>query len=213
MPQPRFQKLEPERREQILEAAADEFASRGYQAASLNRIIEVAGISKGSLYYYFDDKADLLATVVRTAMERLLGEVGGFDIDALTAETYWEAVRALGVSSIERLHRDDWCSRLALAFPRLRLEAEAAAAVSGLLEFGHDLTTRFLARGQALGTVRTDLPLDLLVVITMAVDEAGDRWLSEAYAKLDREELRLLTEARIDLIRDMLDAGHEGWGR
>jgi AcrR family transcriptional regulator len=213
MPRPRFDNLDPDRREQILAAAADEFATRGYSAASLNRIIEEAGISKGSLYYYFDDKTDLLATVVRTAFERMLGEAAGFDPELLTAEDYWEALREIGLQSLELLHRDDWCSRLALGFPRLRTEPEAAEAVADALEFGRNLATRLLARGQAIGVVRTDLPLDLLVATTMAMDEAGDRWLAERYATLDRDELRRLTEARVDLLRDMLDAAHEGWGR
>jgi AcrR family transcriptional regulator len=213
MPRPRFENLDPDRREQILAAAANEFAARGYSAASLNRIIEDAGISKGSLYYYFDDKADLLATVVQTTIARMLDELGGFDVSMLTAENYWEALRQLGLQSLEVLHRDDWCSRLALAFPRLRAEPEAAPAVRDALEFGRDLTTRFLSRGQEVGVVRTDLPLDLLVATTMAMDEAGDRWLSEAYPTLEPAELRRLTEARVDLLRDMLDAAHEGWGR
>jgi AcrR family transcriptional regulator len=155
----------------------------------------------------------VLATVVQTTISRMLDEMGGFDMSMLTAENYWEALRQLGLQSLEVLHRDDWCARLALAFPRLRSEPEAAPAVRDALEFGRDLTTRFLARGQEVGVVRTDLPLDLLVATTMAMDEAGDRWLAERYATLDRDELRRLTEARVDLLRDMLDAAHEGWGR
>ena len=62
MPRKRFADLEQPRRNRILGAAAHEFAERGYEAASVNRIITEAGISKGSLYYYFDDKEDLVAT-------------------------------------------------------------------------------------------------------------------------------------------------------
>jgi AcrR family transcriptional regulator len=45
-----------------LEAAAKEFVAHGFEAASLNRILDDAGISKGAAYYYFDDKTDLYAT-------------------------------------------------------------------------------------------------------------------------------------------------------
>jgi AcrR family transcriptional regulator len=213
MPRPRFDKLDPERREGILAAAAEEFAERGYNAASLNRVVDAAGISKGSLYYYFDDKADLLDTVVRTAMDRLLGDMGGFDFGSLTAENFWETVRQFGLSSLELMRQEDWCSRLAMAFPRLRDEPEAAAAVRGPLEWARELTTALLGRGQELGTVRQDLPLELLVLTTMAMDAAGDRWMAEVFPSLDEAERRRLTEARIDLLRDMLDAQHEGWDR
>ena len=57
MPRPRFNKLTAEKRESILEAAAKEFATHGFEGASLNQILSNAGISKGAAYYYFDDKA------------------------------------------------------------------------------------------------------------------------------------------------------------
>jgi AcrR family transcriptional regulator len=38
---------------------------KALRGASLNRILEQAGISKGSAYYYFDDKADVFLTVVQ----------------------------------------------------------------------------------------------------------------------------------------------------
>jgi hypothetical protein len=37
---------------------------------------------QSSLYYYFDDKADLFTTMIERARGFLLREVGGFDIDA-----------------------------------------------------------------------------------------------------------------------------------
>jgi AcrR family transcriptional regulator len=59
MPRPRWATLEPERRTAILDVAAAEFAAHGFTDASYNRIIQRAGISKGAMYYYFDDQEDL----------------------------------------------------------------------------------------------------------------------------------------------------------
>jgi AcrR family transcriptional regulator len=209
----RFENLDPERREEILGAAAREFTERGYSNASLNRIIESADISKGQLYYYFNDKEDLFATTVEVAMKRLLQAVGGFPPEDLTAETYWESLRSASLQMAELRNRESWYVRLALAFPRLREEPEAARAVRPALEWARLLTERLLVRGQELGTIRQDLPLGLLVELTLAVDEAGDRWFSEHYGDYDEPELARLVEARVDLIRDMLDAEHEGWDR
>src|SRR5690349_3761299 len=76
MPRPRFDKLDDDKKRSILTIAAEEFAVHGYEASSYNRIIERSGISKGAIYYYFDDKEDLYATVLRDAMQRLVIEVG-----------------------------------------------------------------------------------------------------------------------------------------
>ena len=211
MARARFDNLEPQRQEAILAAASDEFATHGYSAASLNRIIEAAGISKGSLYYYFDDKADLFASVVQEAVQRLVDDVGGFDLDRLDRAGYWDSVRRFGLQSIELMSKDVWYVRLAMAFPRLRDEPEAVEGVRPALEWGRRLTTDLLKRGRELQVVRRDLPLGLLVEITMAVDEAGDRWMVERLDEFLGDDLIRLVEARIDLMRDMLDAANEGW--
>ena len=76
MARPRFAKLPAEQQQAIVRAARDEFAGRGFHDASLNRVIEAAGISKGSMYYYFDGKEDLYAYIVRTELEHLFDHLG-----------------------------------------------------------------------------------------------------------------------------------------
>jgi AcrR family transcriptional regulator len=58
-------------REAVLDAAVSVFAEVGYAAASLDRIAEVAGFSKGVVYSRFDSKADLfLAALQRRSDDR-----------------------------------------------------------------------------------------------------------------------------------------------
>lgn len=211
MARARFENLEPERQENILAAAAEEFAAYGYAGASLNRIIMAAGISKGSLYYYFDDKADLFSSVVEVAKERLARSVEDLSLDRLTQANFWDTIREVGLRSIELMSEDAWHVRLGMAFPRLRQEPEAVEGVRPMLEWGRQLTTDLLRRGRELQVVRRDLPLELLVVITMAADDAGDRWMVDHLLEFPGESLTALVEARIDLMRDMLDAENEGW--
>jgi len=54
-----FRELEEEKQKKILDAAFDEFGRHGYKKASTNRIVKEAGISKGMLFYYFNNKAEL----------------------------------------------------------------------------------------------------------------------------------------------------------
>jgi len=213
MARSRFETLDPQRREAILAAAADEFAHRGYASASLSRVIERAGISKGSLYYYFSDKQDLFVTTIQESLKYLVAAIGGLRIQDLTADSYWNALRDLALRSYGVMSRDEWYARLVMAFPRLRHESAARDAVRPALDWGRELTAAVLSRGQELGTVRRDLPLGLLVAVTMAVDAAGDRWLADHRDELDDAGFRGVIEGRVDLMRDMLDAEHEGWDR
>ncbi len=60
----RFYNLTDEKQKKILESAVSEFTQRGFDGASLNQIISTAGLSKGSFYYYFENKIDLLVGVL-----------------------------------------------------------------------------------------------------------------------------------------------------
>ncbi len=67
--------LGPEKRGQILGGAAIVFAADGYEGASMARIAAVAGVSKGTLYNYFDSKAALFTAYVGEKCDQYLGHV------------------------------------------------------------------------------------------------------------------------------------------
>lgn len=60
------------KRQQIIEGAAAVFNEAGYDGASMSRIAEQAGVSKGTLYNYFESKSALFAAFVeRETSERI----------------------------------------------------------------------------------------------------------------------------------------------
>ena len=67
MPRPTWDNLDERRREKILHAAMAEFGRRGYSGGSLNVIAREAGVAKGSLFQYFEDKFDFFAHVTEQA--------------------------------------------------------------------------------------------------------------------------------------------------
>lgn len=58
-------------KDRVLEAALAEFAARGYADASIDEIAARAGVTKGAVYYYFADKADLARDLQRGLAGRL----------------------------------------------------------------------------------------------------------------------------------------------
>jgi TetR/AcrR family transcriptional regulator len=64
-----FLNLSKEEQEQVMEAALDEFSQKDYASASINQIIQNAGISKGSMYHYFQNKEDLYMHMLTRVME------------------------------------------------------------------------------------------------------------------------------------------------
>lgn len=52
-------KVDPEKKDRILNSAFEEFGKNGFEKASTNEIVEKAGISKGLLFHYFGSKQAL----------------------------------------------------------------------------------------------------------------------------------------------------------
>ncbi|WP_404402056.1 TetR/AcrR family transcriptional regulator [Pelagibacterium halotolerans] len=61
---PKFKRRKEARPDEIVEAALEVFARRGYAAARLDDIAARAGVSKGTLYLYFENKEALFEAVV-----------------------------------------------------------------------------------------------------------------------------------------------------
>jgi len=209
----RFDNLDPEKQEAILRAAGEEFAEKGFGAASINRIILASGMSKGSVYYYFEDKADLFATVVERGTQRVMDEIGWPALEVLGPDEFWDALLELTRRTVAFIRRDEWWVRMARALHHIQQEPGARLAADRLANLGRDMWQAIISRGQSLGVIRTDLPRDLLVEITMAADQGGDQWMMERWDEFTPEALEGVVDARVDLLRDMLDKENEGWER
>jgi AcrR family transcriptional regulator len=68
MDERRWQRRSEDRPREICKAALEVFAEKGFAAAKLDDIAQRAGVSKGTLYLYFADKAELFRAVVRDAI-------------------------------------------------------------------------------------------------------------------------------------------------
>jgi AcrR family transcriptional regulator len=66
-----------ERRQAIIEAAMEEFISRGFAATRLDDIAKRAGVAKGTIYLHFKDKESMFEELIRTAIVPLVGRMQG----------------------------------------------------------------------------------------------------------------------------------------
>ena len=66
-----------ERPQEILEAAFAEFSRNGYATTTLDRIAERAGVTKGTIYVYFENKEHLFISMVRDVTSTALDTVHG----------------------------------------------------------------------------------------------------------------------------------------
>jgi hypothetical protein len=70
-----LKKLDPEKRDRIINSAIEEFSLYPYEKASTNNIVKNAGISKGLLFHYFESKRDLYDKITGFVINKLYDEV------------------------------------------------------------------------------------------------------------------------------------------
>jgi AcrR family transcriptional regulator len=91
-----------ERRESVLEAAADEFAHHGFHGASTDAIARKAGISQPYLFRLFGSKKELYRATIARCMRRTL-ETFQRAAEGLRGE---EALHAMGMAYVDQLLPD-----------------------------------------------------------------------------------------------------------
>ena len=65
-----------ENREKLLSCALDLFYARGYDAVGIQEIVDAAGVTKPTMYYYFGSKKGLLEDLIQGIFNDLMEELG-----------------------------------------------------------------------------------------------------------------------------------------
>lgn len=76
-----------ETRKKLLDSAKQEFLDKGYMKASLRTICKNAGVTTGALYFFFQDKEDLLRQLVEVPLQRLASLIQSHLSDELNMDT------------------------------------------------------------------------------------------------------------------------------
>src|SRR5438874_360663 len=196
--------MEQEKRERLLEVAAQEFARYGFEDASINRILDRVQMSKGAAYYYFEDKVDLFFTVVQYCNERLNLIDQEVDPAMLSAETFWPTFAELHRQPLLRSFEQPWlfaAVNAARRLPSTALEREPLATFARQLMAW---VMTIIKRGQELGVIRTDVADELLFGWLRALDEAGDQWLLANWKDLDRIAIAQISDQTVDAMQRVL---------
>jgi len=154
---PRWRRRKEERPAEIVAAALESFAERGFAATRLDDIAERAGVTRGTLYLYFPSKEELFKAVVRQSIVPIIAR--GEEMvaqsqepsSALLANVLLMMPRAVAgspVSAIPKLVISE-----ARNFPDL-----AQFYLKEVIRRGRRLLTAIIARGVERGEFR---PLDM----------------------------------------------------
>ena len=151
---------------ELIDAALDLFAEKGFALTRVDEVAARAGVSKGTLFLYFASKEELFKAVVR---ETITGRFAEWDVELESFagntcellhycfQSWWERVGSTKASSLAKLMLGE-----AHNFPELALFYRQE-----VIEPGHALIRRILQRGMDRGEFRP-LDLDQAVYLVLA---------------------------------------------
>lgn len=156
--------------ERLVEAGRAVLVSEGYDAFSTNKVAAAAGVSPGSLYQYFPDKAAILDVVVDRYWDEVADRVAASLADRLGDEMGPAMIRATADALLAALEADPALLRVvALQLPPSRTLAQRDALERRVRE----LATAFLATRPG----SRPHPATAAWTIVLAVENLSVRWV------------------------------------
>lgn len=202
-----FHNLPPDKQQRILDQALREFADKGYAGASINALVSGLGISKGSIFKYFGDKAGLFAEVFlysTNETKRRLSEAR----DRTAGRDVFERVVEMILAG---LRLQDETSRHLNVYLRIVYEEDIPhrdLLLGAFADSQRRFLTGLLAEGQERGQVAEDLDPGLAALVIMSVAERflvarGMRFqgLGEGIYQAGQTELRTLAQGAVDILK------------
>jgi AcrR family transcriptional regulator len=196
---PRWERRKDARPQELLASALDLFVERGYAATRLDEVAARAGVSKGTLYLYFENKEELFKAVVRENMvpqlvdaEELIARFGGHTSELLRTciRNWWDRIGATKLSGISKLMMAESGN-----FPDV-----ARFYHEEVVSRGEALIRRIVERGIALGEFRPVDPVTSTRVIIAPVLMLMMWSHSLHYCHLEPIEANAFLDCLVDLL-------------
>lgn len=162
-------------RQKLLAAAFEEIYRRGFQAASLDTILDQAGVTKGALYHHFPNKAALGYAVVDEVVRGLLLQrwLGLLDPSAGDPVTALQRTLRHRAATLTAREIELGCPLNNLAQEMSPLDERFRRSIQATFEAWRSGFAEALERGQAEGTVRYDVDARKTAAFLVAAAEGS----------------------------------------
>jgi len=197
------------KRRQVLEGAREVFMSAGFDAGSMNDIARAAGVSKGTLYAYFDSKVALFEALIREDRAHQPERNTMFTADepdpAKALATYGRALVA-HVTGSDALTQARVVAFAAAKFPRLGQTFYEAGPEFGVRTLKGRLDAFVAAGTLAIGDTR----LAATQFIDLCLGDVLKRLLFMVVTSLSEEEIGLTADSAVDMFMKAYGAPPRG---
>lgn len=178
----RIVKEAEERKNEILDVAERLFCSKGFDYTSTNDILKEIGIARGTLYYHFKSKEDILDAMIDRITRQVMEKASKIALDESVPvlERLTRTVMALNVDSdtahviMEEVHRPQ------NALMHQKMQEKLLAGVNPLI-------TKIVKDGIKQGIFQTDYPEEAVEMLMMYSNAAFDAVITYTPEELGRK--------------------------
>ncbi len=147
------------RRDELLQIAAELFATKGFKNTTVRDIADAAGILSGSLYHHFDSKESMVDEILSTFQEELFGKYADILAGSADPRAKLEAAVRVSFEAIDH-HRNEVAifqneADYLGTFDRFGYLADRNAQ-------SRDVWLTLLGEGARAGVLRKDLDVELV---------------------------------------------------
>ncbi|MFQ5614306.1 MAG: TetR family transcriptional regulator [Anaerolineae bacterium] len=159
-----------DRREQILRAAIACFSRKGYHLTTMDDIVAESGLSKGSLYWHYKNKKDLLLSIMDGYFGQMGEDLEAVVQDAPTAAGKLENLLGMFVQAFNRPEMEQLVSVFIDFYAETRHDEEVGPAVRKVLLSFVDFIAPIVEEGIAAGEFKPVHPRQLTIALMAAFD-------------------------------------------
>lgn len=167
IPKQTFFNLPDEKRQRIVDLAMDEFAVQPYSKASLSNVVARAGIAKGSMYQYFEDKRDLFTYLINLAAEKKMTYIR--DQDFSQAADFFTMLEQMLLAGVRFNLENPKLGQLMASILDPTAEPFLRDLYTQMRRMSQDYMTNLITQNQLQGRLRQDLDPRLTASIINAI--------------------------------------------
>jgi AcrR family transcriptional regulator len=146
------------RRREILAGARTCFARHGYEGATVRRLEEATGLSRGAIFHHFRDKESLFLAVAEDDAATMVATVAEYGLVQVMRDLLARATEP----STDNSEEPGWLGTQLEVSRRLRTDPEFAKRWAARSEAISAATRERLRRQREAGVLRADVPVDVL---------------------------------------------------
>jgi AcrR family transcriptional regulator len=167
LPKDTFLNLSPDKQEKVMRATINEFNKNGFEKGNIGDIAKSAGVAKGSIYQYFENKRELFLYAVKWGLELMLKKFAPnitlpneeMDIFEFLYENSKTAMKQIG----EERELGIFIQNVFLG----KYSNLTDASMEYMIKLSNEYIVNLIQIGQKNGSVRSDIDVQVLSIYTL----------------------------------------------